>query len=189
MAYNPVTDFLALLRQTSGGMRTERVPGLDYVLAAMARAGFFQLSVGQTAPTSNQASTVWLQPALQSWTTEGTVFLWNPGTLVYEPATPALWAALLAAQSVRVVQDVSAPGPANVQVNASIVRVLSGPVTLIMPLASAKVGDVLVSDWTANADITIQRSGADVFPLAAVSWLVGAGGSAFLRPVPGGYAL
>lgn len=97
MAYSPVTDFLALLRQTSGGLRYERMPGLDYVVAAMARANMFTLYVGQTAPTTNQQSTAWLKPSVPSWVTEGTVFLWNVATQEYETATPTLWTALLTA--------------------------------------------------------------------------------------------
>ena len=96
MSYNPVTDFLALLRQTSGGVRVAEIPGLDFVVAALARAGMITLSVGQTAPTTNQPTTVWFKPSLPSWVAEGTVFLWNSATDEYEPATPALWDAVLA---------------------------------------------------------------------------------------------
>lgn len=96
MAYNPITDFLGLLRSTGGGVRTERVPGLDYVISAMARMGFVTLYVGTTAPVTNQASTVWLLPASPSWTAEGAVFLWNSATGAYVAATPALWLALFA---------------------------------------------------------------------------------------------
>lgn len=95
MAYDPLTDYLALLRLTSGAVSTERMPGLDYVVAALARAGQFRLSVGQTPPIVNQSTTVWLKPALPSWTAEGTVYLWNAVTGAYEVATPALWAGLL----------------------------------------------------------------------------------------------
>lgn len=91
MGYSPTTDFLALLRLTPGGVRTEKVPGLDYVAAALARAGMINLSVGQTAPTSNQATTAWFKPALPSWSAEGKLYLWNPLTVQYEQATPTLW--------------------------------------------------------------------------------------------------
>ena len=77
MSYNPATDFIALLRLTGGGVRSERMPGLDYVVAALARIGLFSLSVGQTAPTVNQATTVWLQPSQPSWLAEGTFYIWN----------------------------------------------------------------------------------------------------------------
>lgn len=189
MGYNPITDFLALVRRTSNGARVAGIPGLDFTLAALARAGMFLLSVGQTAPTSNQAATVWLQPALQSWTAEGAVFLWNASTLAYEPATPDLWIGVLSAASALVVQDVTTPGPINILVNARVVRVLAGPITLVMPQAFFKHGDVLVSDWTANADITVQRSNVDVFPQGLTSWVIGAGGSACFRPVLGGYVV
>lgn len=189
MGYNPVTDFLALVRRTSNGARVAEVPGLDFTLAALARAGMFLLSVSQTAPASNQAATVWLQPALQSWTAEGAVFLWDASTLAYEPATPDLWSAVLSAAAALVVQDVGAPGPVNILTNARVVRVLSGPITLVMPQSFFKRGDVLVSDWTANAEITVQRSNVDVFPQGLTSWIIGAGGSACFRPVLGGYVV
>ena len=97
MTYNPVTDFLALMRLSSVGTEIERSPTLDIVLAALARAGLFTLFVGPTAPTTNQATTAWLQPAQPSWTAEGTLWLWNAGTSQYALATPALFFALLQA--------------------------------------------------------------------------------------------
>lgn len=96
MSYTPSTDFLGLLRQTSGGVRTESMPGLDYIMAALARAGLFHLSVGLTAPATNQANTVWFQPLTQPWSGEGSVFLWDATAGQYSPATPALWRVLLA---------------------------------------------------------------------------------------------
>ena len=98
MAYTPATDFLALLRQTSGGVRTERAPTLDIILATLARGGLINLAVQATAPTANQASTAWLRPAVpSSATAEGTLFLWNSTAMGYEPATPALFYAFLQA--------------------------------------------------------------------------------------------
>lgn len=96
MSYSPTTDFLGLLRLTSGGVRSERMPGLDYVVSALSRMGFINLVVAQTAPTVSQATTVWFQPALPSWAAEGTTWLWNAGAGAYQVATPALWAAFLA---------------------------------------------------------------------------------------------
>lgn len=96
MSYAPTTDFLALLRQTSAGVRFERMPGMDFVLAALQRLGFVNVSISQTAPTVNQPSTAWFKPALPSWTAEGTLFLWNTAVAAYQVATPALWGAFLA---------------------------------------------------------------------------------------------
>lgn len=196
MSYSPLTDFIALLRQTSGGVRTERMPGLDYVVAALARAGVITLSVSATAPIANQAATAWFKPAVPSWTKEGVLFLWNVATGQYEAATPALWSSLFLATATQgVVQDVAAPGPVNVQTSSTIVRVqnVGAPVTLVMPLSANKVGGVLISDWANLAganNITINRSGGDVFPGAGTTLTIAAdGGSVFLRPVPGGYAL
>lgn len=95
MSYDPTTDFIGLLRLVGSGVRSERMPGLDYVVAALNRLGFINLYVGPTAPTANQASTVWLQPASPSWAAEGTVWLWNATVNAYQVATPALWSILL----------------------------------------------------------------------------------------------
>lgn len=95
MSYDPTTDFLGLLRRSGGEVETARAPGLDIVLAALARAGLFKLSVGQVAPITNQATTVWLRPAQPSWTAEGTLWLWNVSTSQYELATPPLFSQLL----------------------------------------------------------------------------------------------
>jgi microcystin-dependent protein len=95
MAYDFTTDFLALLRSTGGGVRTERMPGLDYVISALGRSALFAVSVGQVAPTVNQATTVWFKPAIPSWSAEGVIFLWNPTVPAYQVATPALWSLLL----------------------------------------------------------------------------------------------
>lgn len=95
MSYNPLTDFLGLLRNAQDGVEFERMPGTDYVVAAMARMGLFKLYVGQTPPLANQATTVWLKPSQPSWVAEGVVFLWNPITQTYVQATPALWDLLL----------------------------------------------------------------------------------------------
>lgn len=196
MSYAPTTDFLALLRQVGAGVRAERMPGLDWLVVALARAGLFQLAVSQVAPVLNQSTTVWFKPAVPSSFAEGILFLWNPVTAQYEVATPALWSSLFAAvPAPTVVQDVTTVGPVNVQPNAAIVRVMNvgAPVTLVMPLAANKLGGVLVTDWANLAgtnNITIQRTVADVFPngLTALT-IAGDGGSFFLRPVTGGYAL
>lgn len=103
MSYQPTTDFIALLRQTAGGVRTERMPGLDFVVPALARAGLITLFVGQSAPVVNQASTVWFQPAPSSWVSEGVIFLWNSITVRYEAATPTLWSFLIAAPFINLI--------------------------------------------------------------------------------------
>lgn len=99
MAYDPSTDFAALLRQTSGGMRQARMPQLDLMLYTLSAAGLFHMQVGQTAPTANQTTTAWFKPATQSWATQGALFLWNAATAEYEPATPKLFFALLQASA------------------------------------------------------------------------------------------
>ncbi len=197
MSYDPLTDFMALLRSTNGGLRFERMPGLDYTVYALARAGMITLAVSAVAPTVNQAATAWFRPATPSWAAEGTLFLWNADAANYEPATPALWSALFTAFLLApVTQDITEPGPANVSAAANVVRVnqtVDALITLIVPLSSAKIGSVLISDWKGNAGtyrIRVQLSGADVFPGGFTFWDIGSDcGSIFLRPVPGGYAI
>lgn len=196
MSYTPSRDFTALLRQTDNGARLESMPGLDYVVAALARAGMFLLSIGQTAPTVDQAITAWFKPAVPSWAAEGALFLWNPLTSEYEFATPELWSILLASGvvPVQVTQDVAVAGPTAIVNNAGIVRVMNvgAPVALVLPLASGKIGNVLISDWLNAAgtnNITITLSGSDKFPNGLTTLVIaGDGGSVFLRPVTGGYA-
>lgn len=94
--YIPGTDFVALLRTTNNGVRTERMPGLDFVIAAMARAGMFMTWVSSSPPQVNFATTAWVKPAPGgSATGEASVYLYNTATAQYEIATPALWTALL----------------------------------------------------------------------------------------------
>lgn len=194
MSYAPSTDFLALLRATSGGRRTESMPGLDWLVVALARAGIINLSVSQTAPTTNQAATAWFKPAVPSWASEGTLFLWNKATVEYEVATPALWGAIFVVSGQGAVQDVTTVSD-TVHTNASVVRVqnVGAPVALLMPLAETMIGPVLISDWANHAgtnNITISLSGGQVFPNGAATWtLAGDGASVFLRPVSGGFAL
>jgi len=107
VSYTPSTDFVALMRQTPGGARTVEIPGLDVVVSALARAGLINLSVGQTAPTSNQSTTAWFKPAIPSWSAEGVLFLWNSTNGDYEVATPALWAQIFAATSSYLFQSVA----------------------------------------------------------------------------------
>lgn len=171
------------------------MPGLDYVVEALARAGMIALSVSQTAPTVNQAATAWFMPAIPSFSAEGTLFLFNVALGAYQPATPALWAAFFSAGASGVVQDVTTAGPVTVQTNASVVRVqnVGAAVALIMPPSVNMADDVLITDWANHAganNITITLSGSDVFPGGANEWTIAAdAGSIFLRPVPGGFAL
>lgn len=196
MSYAPTTDFIALLRQTANGERVAGMPGLDYVVSAMARAGLFTLAVSQTAPTSDQATTVWLKPAApNSWSTEGTVFLWDPVSAQYEPASPSLWGPIISGTAT-VVQDITAVGPVNIANNATIVRVgaVGAPVSLVLPSSTMKSGAVLVSDWKLGAganNITLSLAdGADRFPGSLTTWVLAAdNASALFRPVSGGYVL
>ena len=139
MSYNPATDFIALLRLTAGGVRSEQMPGLDYVVAALARAGMFALSVGQTAPTVNQATTVWLQPSQPSWLAEGVFYIWNPVTTRYEVATPALWRSIFAPgasifQSLILANNAIVAGTTL----AAVQRVAPANTTVVLPTIAAQ---------------------------------------------------
>lgn len=153
MAYNPITDFLTLLRQTASGVEIAREPGLDYLVAALARAGLFSLSVGQAPPVANQPTTVWLVPANPSWTAEGKVFLWNAQTQSYQLATPALWEALLVAPSASVFQLATASANV-VAANTTLLAVeRNAPIAtaLTLPSVALRSGKALqIVDWSTS---------------------------------------
>ena len=95
MVYNPATDFVGLWRNNAGQVSKVEMPGLDYVVDALARAGLITLSVSATAPVANQSTTAWLQTAVPSYSAEGVLYLWNPATSAYAPASQALLFAML----------------------------------------------------------------------------------------------
>lgn len=97
MAFNPATDFLGLWRNIAGQVSKLEMPGLDYVVAALSRAGVISLAVSATAPVANQSTTAWLQAAVPSYSAEGVLFLWNGTLATYQPATAALFLNLLQA--------------------------------------------------------------------------------------------
>lgn len=88
MAYNPATDFLALWRESGGAVSGEQMPGLDFVVAALDRAGLLNVVVSATEPGSNQSTTAWFFPAVPSTSAEGALYLWDGAA--YVAATPAL---------------------------------------------------------------------------------------------------
>lgn len=176
MSYSPITDFLALLRQDGSSVELARMPGLDYIVSALARAGVCSLSVGQTAPTSNQPATVWLRPAEPSWTAEGNVFLWNAFTSAYELATPALWTALLTL-SLSGYLFQSAPNASNaVAALTSLVairRAAPTATTLRLPTVLSRGGKALqIVDWSTgvvNHIVTLVPAGTDTI-MKLASW-------------------
>lgn len=166
MSYNPATDFPALLRQIGNGVESTRMPGLDYVLAALARMNFVTLYVGQSAPNVNQSTTAWLRPALPSWTAEGVVFLWDAIAQQYKAATPDLWAALFS-RAVTGYSFQSAASAANVVLPGTsllaIQRNAPATTTIILPDVVAQGNKPLrIVDWSSNVVshvITVQRAG------------------------------
>jgi hypothetical protein len=97
MSFNSVTDFLAGWRASGGNVVKFEMPGLDFIIAALVRAGVINVSVSATAPLANQATTAWLQAAVPSYSAEGTFRLWNGA--VYVAATPALFLTFLEASA------------------------------------------------------------------------------------------
>lgn len=170
MAYSPRTDFLALIRNSGGAASFAEMPGLDYVVAAMARAGLFRLWTGQTPPTANQATTVWLVPSSPSWVAEGMVFLWNVSTNTYEPATPALWDVLLSGPSAgsNVFQSVAVASDAIGSATTLLAIERAGPAAtaLTLPSIQARGGKALqIVDWSSgvvNHAITINAVGGTI---------------------------
>jgi len=152
MSYNPATDFMGLLRLVGSGVRSERMPGLDYIVAALARAGMFALSVGQVAPTANQSSTFWFKPAIPSWSAEGTLYIWNPITGAYQAATPALWQAFLSPsgsvfQSLAVANNTINPGVSL----AAVQRAAPANTAVLLPTIAAQFltqKDIVLTDFS-----------------------------------------
>ena len=101
MPYDPATDFVGLWRNSGGNVAALEMPGLDLVVAALARAGVVNLSVSATAPVANQSTTAWLQAAVPSYSAEGALFLWDKITTAYLAATPTLFLELLEASAGR----------------------------------------------------------------------------------------
>lgn len=101
MVYNAATDFIGLWRSGGGNVSKMELPGLDFVISALARAGVITVSVSATAPVANQSITAWFKPAVSSWTAEGAFFLWDKVTTAYLAATPALFEDYLLACAVR----------------------------------------------------------------------------------------
>lgn len=153
MSYAASTDFLALLRQTPGGMRFERMPGLDFLIAGLARTGLFEVWVGQTAPIINQSSTVWFVPYAQSWAVEGSVFLWNAVSGDYEVATPDLWSALFSAVSLNgyVFQETTVDADTAGATTSLLAVRRAAPVltTITLPSVASRNGKALqIADWS-----------------------------------------
>lgn len=174
--YNPITDFLGLVRRVGSSASIASMPGLDFVVSALARAGMFTLWTGQNAPTVNFTTTVWLKPSSPSWVAEGVVYLYNAISAEYEIATPELWDALLsAAFSSYSFQSVT--GAAGVVSNdtslLAIQRTAPAATVLQLPSVTNRGGKGLqVVDWSTgiveHAVIIMPAVGATI--MRAASW-------------------
>lgn len=91
MPYSPSTDFVGLWRAVSGGVEKAEMPGVDFMVSALTRAGLMRTVTSQTAPVTNQSTTAWFRPANPSFSSEGSLFLWDPRLSMYVPATPELF--------------------------------------------------------------------------------------------------
>lgn len=94
MVYNPANDFVSISRLVAGAIHRAELPGLDFVIAALNRAGILNISLSATAPVANQSTTAWLQLASPSYSAEGSFQLWNGAA--YVPATMRLLLEMLA---------------------------------------------------------------------------------------------
>lgn len=90
MVFDPTKDFLGLWRNNAGQVSKLEMPGLDYVVATLARGGLITLSVSATPPVVSQPTTAWLQAAVPSYSAEGVLRLWDAPSGAYAAATPAL---------------------------------------------------------------------------------------------------
>lgn len=181
MAYDPTVDFLALSKLKGGVVSFERMPGLDYVMAALVRAGLFSISVGQTPPLQNQTTTVWFRTSSPSWVAEGAVFLWDVIAQAYVPATPTLWIALLSPAKIEYLFQSVTTGAGAVGVGTTILAVQRiSPVTtnLTLPNLQAQwsTGRALkIVDWsiiTVNHTIVLATpDGSSIMRLPNVSLL------------------
>lgn len=177
MSYNYTTDFIGLLRLVGTSLRSERMPGLDYVVSTLNRIGLFTLSVGQVAPSVNQSSTAWLKPAIPSWFAEGTLYLWNPAAAAYQPATPALWQIFLSPtgsvfQSLVNANNVIVAGTSL----AAVQRVAPAATAVVLPLIADQFftqKDIDLIDYSTgvvNHTITVTPTGAGATIMQLPSW-------------------
>jgi hypothetical protein len=95
MVYTPSTDFVGLWRSIAGGVEKAEMPGLDFIVAGLDRAGLVEVAFSATPPVTNQAATAWFQTAVPSWAAEGALYLWDSSLLTYVPATPDLFSKYL----------------------------------------------------------------------------------------------
>ncbi len=192
MVYNPATDFLALLRSTSGGARSARMPGLDFIIEGFIRAGLVSVFVGQNPPVANQATTVWFKPAVPSWSGEGQVNIFNLAVGAYQPATPTLWTSLLlAVPVVPTAKILTAAGPyASLPTDMTLIvkQVVGAPFTITVDW-SRRTAPLRVVDGKGDAaahPITITPAfGQTQLAQVNFSYVInGNGGSVILTPLP-----
>jgi hypothetical protein len=115
MSYNPANDFVGLWRAQTGGAVKGEMPGLDFVVAALGRAGIINVAFSPTAPTSNQAATAWFKTTSPSYQGEGSIYFWDANSSSYLLGTPATFARYLTtvAQTVWPMTGVPNTGPNN----------------------------------------------------------------------------
>lgn len=173
MSYAATTDFLALVRKTSGGARIAQFPGLDFVISALNRANLYKLWTGATAPVVDQDVTVWLRPSFpMSWAAEGAVWLFNATAGEYQLATPTLWGAFLLrivgpVIPTYVLQIVTDPTATVGDTTTIIVVERDAPAAtaIALPTVDSRMGQPLrIADWSTNVTdhgILITAAGSD----------------------------
>ena len=95
MPYEPSTDFVGLWRAISNGVEKAEMPGLDFVVAALGRAGILNVVFSEVPPEANQTTTAWFRTANPSYAAEGALYLWDARIGAYAPASPELFMTFL----------------------------------------------------------------------------------------------
>lgn len=157
MSYNPATDFVAIIRNPGTSPQAGSLPGLDFAIDALARAGAINVQIGGPAPTSNQLTTAWFVLQANSYGGEGTFMLWNAASQTYVGATPGLFALLVEATGKTA--GLAAVSDTNYAAKATdrfiTFKTLTAPRVVTMPaLAQFPVGtEVSIADESSNASI------------------------------------
>jgi len=132
-------DFILTIRRSLTNPTLGSAPFVDSILDTLLTAGILNVSISETAPTSNQANTIWLQPLASSWTGNGMVYMWNAASSAYVVATPALFAAYVVSQA----PNATDTSRGVVQIGEGI-GVTSGGTISLEPATNAALGAISV---------------------------------------------
>lgn len=159
------------------------MPGLDWLLAALARAGMVSLWTDPAnAPSANQQTTVWLKTSASSWATEGSVYLWDTTSSSFKLATPSLWSTLFKAVWAALSKEtglttskvLTAADAGQLYTNTNAGTILfTLPVAATAPGAEFEFAVTVAGQISVLAGASVLRFGAAVAPTGLVSTNVG----------------